>query len=128
MICELCREEIPAGDEMNLRGKTVCEDCYIDSVSVPKTCDVAAVYSAKKTRAAAGHTGTEGLTDLQKKIVEYVVREGKATREQLAAVFSLNAQELQTQLAVLRHCELLRAAKIDGDVYVVPMDSPHGQD
>lgn len=113
---------------MNLHGKVVCEDCYIDSVSVPKTCDVAAVYSAKKARAAAGHTGTEGLTDLQKKIVEYVVREGKATREQLAAVFSLTAQELQTQLAVLRHCELLRAAKIDGNVYVVPMDSPHGQD
>ena len=47
MICEICGELILEGDEMNYMGKVLCEDCYIDAVSLPKTCDVAAVYSAK---------------------------------------------------------------------------------
>lgn len=57
---------IPEGDEMNYMGKVLCEDCYVDAVSLPKTCDVAAVYTAKLTRKLAGQEGTDGLTELQK--------------------------------------------------------------
>jgi len=77
MICAKCGEEIPRGDEMNYMGQILCEDCYVDAVSLPKTCDVAAVYSAKLARKAAGQRGTEGLTELQKKIYEYVKVNGR---------------------------------------------------
>jgi len=54
VICVKCREEISTGEEMNYRGQILCEDCYVDTVSIPRTCDVAAVHSAKLTRKLAG--------------------------------------------------------------------------
>ncbi len=72
MICSKCKENIPEGDEMNYKGNVLCEDCYIAALSVPKTRDAAAVHSAKMARKQAGQTGTEGLTDLQKEMYEYV--------------------------------------------------------
>lgn len=121
MICSKCRDEIPQGEEMNHRGQLLCEDCYVEAVSIPKTCDVAAVYSAKKTREMAGHQGTEGLTDVQKEMYEHVKKAGKITREALAEHFKLTEPELQRQFATLRHCELLKGTKIDGVVYITLM-------
>lgn len=66
MIFTRCQEEIPQGKEMNYMCKILCEDCYVDAISPPKTCDVAAVYSAKLARKLARQKGTKGLTDLQK--------------------------------------------------------------
>lgn len=65
MICSKCQENIPDGEQMNYRGMILCEDCYVDAVSLPKACDVAAVHSAKLTRKLAGQEGTNGLTKLQ---------------------------------------------------------------
>lgn len=121
MICTNCSQEIPAGEEMNFRGKVLCEDCYVEALSIPKTCDVAAVYSAKKSREAAGHKGTEGLTPLQKDIYEYVKARGRVTPEALADKFEMALPEIQRQFATLRHCELLKGAKVDGIVYLEVM-------
>ena len=121
MICTKCQEEIAQGEEMNYRGQVLCEDCYIEAVSVPKTCDVAAVYSAKKARQAAGQQGTEGLTDLQKEIYEYVKANGKVTPDSIAKQFNISTLELQKQFATLRHCELLKGTKIDGELYILVM-------
>lgn len=122
MFCANCREEIPQGEEMNYHGQVLCEDCYVEAVSVPKTCSVTAVYSAKQTRKSAGQKGTEGLTALQKEIYNYVKFNGRVTPEALAQRFSLSNRELQTQFATLRHCELLKGTKINGVIYILTME------
>lgn len=127
MICTRCQEEIPQGDEMNYMGHILCEDCYIDAVSLPKTCDVAAVYSAKLARKLAGQKGTEGLTELQQEIYEYVkVNDGKVTFEALMKKFQLSETQMRRVFAPLRHCELLKGAIIDGIPYCLIMEGGPG--
>lgn len=126
MICESCGELILEGDDMNYMGKVLCEDCYIDAVSLPKTCDVAAVYSAKLSRKLAGQKGTEGLTELQKKIYEYVKFNGEVTPKALAKEFQLSESQLQREFTTLRHCELLKGTKINGIVRILIMDGGPG--
>ena len=123
MNCERCQELIPEGESYNHRGKTLCEDCYIGAMQPPKTCDVAAVHSAKAHRESLGLKGTEGLTDLQKKLYTYIQDNGKATKQELAEHFKLPAWELDNQFATLRHCELLKGQKIDNEIYLVLFDS-----
>lgn len=121
-ICERCSEEIPAGDEMKLHGKTVCEDCFIAGVQPPKTCDVTAVYSAKKHREMMGHTGTEGLTEIQKNMYEFVKSKGKVTKDELMGEFDLSPMELERQISVMRHCELLKGMKEGKNIFITIMN------
>jgi len=95
------------------------QDCYIDIRYPAKACDPWAVYSATRSREQAGLKGTEGLTDLQKEIYAFVKTSGKVTIEEMMKRFGLSAKEMQTQLAVLRHCELVKGQR-DGDkIYLV---------
>lgn len=122
MQCEKCHQEIPTGEEMNFRGKNLCEDCYVISVQPPKTCDVAAVHSAVTHRKMTGQTGTEGLTDLQKEIYEFVKTKKKVTREELAQHFKIPEWQLERQFSILRHCELLKGTKEGSNVYITIMN------
>ena len=126
MICVKCQEEIPTGEEMNYRGQILCEDCYVDIVSIPRTCDVAAVHSAKLTRKLAGQEGTDGLTELQKKIYEYVKTTGKVTPDALMQKFQLSEAQMIREFTVLRHCELLKGTKINGVRYILIMEGGPG--
>lgn len=118
MLCDICGDKIPTGDKMELHGKTVCEDCFIIGVQPPKTCDVAAVDSAKLHRKLAGQTGTEGLTQLQKDIYDFVKSRTKVTREEITGHFKLPAHEMERQFTVLRHCELLKGTKEENIIYI----------
>lgn len=122
MLCEKCQGEIPDGEEMRLHGKVVCEDCYVMGVQPPKTCDVAAVHSAKMHRQMSGQTGTEGLTDLQKRIYEFVKSKEKVTKDQLVEHFELPLSEIERQFSVLRHCELLKGTKEGNNIYLMIMN------
>ena len=126
MICKKCKEEIPQGEDMNYMGQLLCEDCYIDAISLPKTCDVAAVYSAKLSRKLAGQKGTDGLTELQKEIYEYVKVNGKVTTEALMKKFQLSETEMRRVYTPLRHCELLKGTVIDGTLYILIMEGGPG--
>ncbi|MDR3585834.1 MAG: hypothetical protein P4L59_11000 [Desulfosporosinus sp.] len=119
MNCERCQGLIPEGESYNHRGKTLCEDCYIGAMQPPKTCDVAAVFSAKTHRDALGLSGTEGLTALQKDIYNYIKDHGKATKQELTDHFKLPAWELDNQFATLRHCELVKGQKEGNEIYLV---------
>jgi hypothetical protein len=44
----------------------------VEALEPPRSCDVVAVYSAKSARKAAGQEDTDGLTDLQKDLYNYV--------------------------------------------------------
>ena len=122
MECEYCKQTIPEGESCNYIGKILCEDCYIQAVEPHRTCDVAAVHAATTHRALSGQTGTDGLTDLQKRIYEYVIKIGKATKQELCVIFHLTALEMDVQMSIFRHCELLKGRKIDEVVYVVPFE------
>ena len=126
MICTRCQELIPQDEEMNYMGQILCEDCYIEVVSVPKTCDVAAVHSAKMARKQAGHKGTEGLTALQKEIYEYVKNNGKVSFKELMEKFQLSEDQFRRVFAPLRHCELLKGTLINGIPHALIMEGGPG--
>lgn len=123
MQCDRCQEEILDGEESNFRGQMLCEDCYIGAVQPPKTCDVAAVYSAKKHREATGQTGAEGLTELQTTIYNCIKEKGQITKEKLGKALDVPMWELERQFAVLRHCELVKAKKEAGKIYLTLFDA-----
>ncbi|CEJ08878.1 LIM domain, partial [Acididesulfobacillus acetoxydans] len=72
MNCERCGASLNEGEVYNYRGKALCEDCYVGALQPPKSCDVAAVHLAQKHREHLGETGTQGLTELQKDIYDYI--------------------------------------------------------
>ena len=120
--CDRCGHEVSADESYQYLDKTLCEDCYIDMRYPLKACDPWAVYSATRSRVSQGLEGAAGLTDLQRAIYDFVKNGGKLTREELLKNFNLAESELQAQLATLRHYELVKGYKGDGQIYLVPFD------
>jgi len=77
----------------------------------------------KLFRKQHGFEGIEGLTELQKEIYSFILEEGGATPEKISNLFKLTPQETRNQLAILRHCELLKWRKMGEEMYMVPFDS-----
>jgi hypothetical protein len=123
MQCNRCRREITEADSYTHMGETLCEDCYLDVRLEVKACDPWAVHSATRFRERSGLKGAEGLTGLQKEIYELVKRKGKVTREEVRESLSLPEPEMQRQLAILRHCELVKGRKQGKKVYLIPFSS-----
>lgn len=118
MNCQRCKDEIPEGEQFEHMGQVLCEDCYIEAIEPPRTCDVTAVYSAKLSRKLAGQQGTDGLTELQKDIYEFIKKEGPVTHEQIMNKFQLAKWQLEKNFATLRHCELVRGFRENGRIFV----------
>jgi hypothetical protein len=119
MLCERCGEE--TSEVFSHAGMKLCEDCFIELHSVPKTCDPLSVRSARITRKATGQSGLEGLLPVQRDIYLFLKEKGKATRPEVAQKFNLSPQELEKHCAVLRHCELVRGYKDGAAVYLTTM-------
>ena len=92
----------------------------MDLLNPPRACDPWAVYAATRSRESQEITGSEGLTGMQQAIYELIRTKGKVTREELLQRFSLKEIELQSHLATLRHCELVKGFKEGDRVYLVP--------
>ncbi len=122
MICSHCQQEIPEKEAFDHGGQIFCEDCYVELISVPKTCNPMSVRSALLTRQAQGQSGPEGLLPLQKEIYTFLKEQGQATREEVSRHFGLAPKELEKHFAVLRHCELARGFKDGNTVYLTTMD------
>ena len=120
MKCQRCNREITEEQGYIHAGETLCEDCYLDIRFPAKACDPWAVYSATRTREQSGLKGTEGLTDLQKGMHAFVEDHGKVTMEEMMKKFGLSGKEMQAQMAVLRHCELVKGHKDCDKIYLVP--------
>jgi len=123
MNCERCGDLLIEGEIYNHRGKNLCEDCYVGALQPPRSCDVAAVHLAKKHRELSDQTGTEGLADLQREIYNYIKLKGKLTRQELMEYFKLPDWELEKQIAILRHCELVKGRKEADKVFLVLFDA-----
>jgi predicted transcriptional regulator len=82
-------------------------------------CDPWAVYTAKRFRKLAGLRGAQGLTEQQKAIYEFIKSRGGVTFEELQRAVQLPSRELENQIAILRHCELIKGQREHGKVYLV---------
>jgi predicted transcriptional regulator len=83
-------------------------------------CDPCAVYSTTRFRKLARLKGAQGLTAQQKAIYEFIKSKGKVTFEELQVAVQIPSGELENQIAILRHCELVKGKSEDGKVYFVP--------
>ena len=117
MECVRCKISLNGEESYELHGKVLCEDCCFELMNPPKVCDPLAVSSTLSVRKQLGQTGTEGLTDLQKKIYDIVAERGKISREELTSCLNLTPEKMEREFAILRHCELLRAFKEGNIVY-----------
>lgn len=119
MKCGRCGNEITEDESREHLGETLCDDCYMDARFSSKACDPWAVYTATRTRESSGSNGTEGLTELQKEIYDLVKNKGKVTAAELTEKLGISPDDLQSQFAVLRHCELIKGRKEGDTVYIV---------
>jgi hypothetical protein len=118
--CAACGRELAGEDSIEDEGKVFCEDCYIEGHHKIQACNPWAVRSKKIFREEAGLEGTDGLTDLQKAIYEFIVSRGGAKKEEIAEKFGISPRETENQFALLRHCELVKGQKRANGVYLVP--------
>lgn len=84
----------------------------------PKACDPMAVTSALSVRKQLGQEGSQGLSDLQKKIYTLIEKKGKITKQELSILVGIKPEQLEREFAVLRHCELVRALKEGHEIYL----------
>ena len=77
--CERCGTELQPDETHTHHGQTLCEDCYMDALNPPKGCDPWAVYTAKRSM----DMGTT-LTQLQRRIIEILEKEGPTTPADLS--------------------------------------------
>ncbi len=123
--CPRCGKELPDTEAYEYMGQMLCEECFLErrqaSIDI---CDPVAARSAIRLRKKLVSSDTEGLTEQQIAIYEIIKSEGRATEEEIMQKLKLDDAEMHAQLAVLRHCELIKGHK-DGDIiYLVPFDIP----
>ena len=107
MKCDRCGSQMAQEDAKEYAGRTLCEDCYMDVLSPARPCDPWAVYAAK----SMGGSHAAILTKTQEKILTVVRETDGIEFEPLAARVGLGNEELQREIATLRHMERLRAVK-----------------
>ena len=117
MKCATCGMEIAEDSVMEISGKKVCEDCYIDISAKPKACDPWAVHSAQTFLKGKDKLST--LTHLQLNIVNYIKGRGEATIEEMVENLNLTEGELRREFAVLRHMEILKATKKGEKIFYI---------
>jgi ribosome-binding protein aMBF1 (putative translation factor) len=120
--CQICGAEVSSREIYLWSGLKVCEDCYFEKAHPVRTCDPIAVHAAK-TLKAAGVKPEERLTEIQKAILNYVLSKGKATIEDLCNELKISHLELEIQIAVLRHLELVKGRKEGNQIYIVPFQA-----
>lgn len=109
MRCEQenCHATIEEGEERVFHGRLLCEDCYMDALSPPRTCDPWAVRSASLAKEQGEQSEAGGL---QSNILQMLSECGGLSREELAEKLQVTPRDLERELATLRHLEKIRAA------------------
>ena len=118
MKCQRCRRDISENESFEYLKETLCDDCYMDAMSPAKPCDPWAVYLATRTRESFGLKGAEGLTPFQKEIYEFIKNKSKVTAAEVMTNFNITQSDLESIVATLRHCELVRGQKEVDKVYL----------
>ena len=116
--CSRCSCVLKEEEGIDFQGKILCEDCYMYESNPPKACDPLAVASALSVRKQLGQSGTEGLTERQKKIYQIITEKSKITKQSLVNMLNVRTEVLESEFATLRHCELVRAQREGDKVYL----------
>jgi hypothetical protein len=119
MKCEKCGVEFSAEDKFEHSGQTLCEDCYLDIVTIPKTCDPWADQKKKNTSLIS-----DGLTAEQQEILDLIKKNGPLTAEEICTKLALDSNEFRRNFATLRHMELARGFKREDQVFYTLFDDP----
>jgi hypothetical protein len=112
MDCDKCGDTIEQGEERELHGQTLCEDCYMDALSPSRTCDPWAVHSAKSFMREMG--GTVAFSPLQTRILEILKETGGLEAKEICERLQIRPSDLQREIATLRHMEKVRGAMREG--------------
>ena len=118
MECDKCGDGIQDGDPRELHGQTLCEDCYMDALSPPRTCDPWAVHSAKSFIKEA--TREPELTARQTQILDILRETGGADVNTLLERLQIKLSELEREIASLRHMEKVRGELREGKKIIRP--------
>jgi len=113
--CAKCGGVLEPGEAREYAGRELCEDCFLDGLSITKTCDPWAVHTAKSLKDLPGG---HDLTPLQQKLFDLVKERGEVPLLEAAAHLGLTEEELRREFAPLRHMEKLRACKKDDLVHL----------
>jgi hypothetical protein len=115
MQCDRCKAMIDEGDEKELNGQVLCEDCCMDLMSPAKACDPWAVYSAKSF--ASKHGADLQLNPVQENILK-MLKDGPVEPSVLSERLKIGIAELERDLATLRHMEKIRGELRDGKRFI----------
>jgi len=116
MQCDKCKENIRAGEERELHGQTLCEDCYIDVLSPAKACDPWAVHSAKSF--AKEHNFNIEVTVTQSKILQFLKDTGGAESGVITEKLQIKLSDLEREIATLRHMEKVKGELREGKKFI----------
>jgi hypothetical protein len=106
MRCDRCQENVEEGEERELRGQTLCEDCYMDLLSPAKACDPWAVYTAQSF--SKEDRSNVDISETQSKILQILEETGGAEPGVILERLQLKPSELEREIATLRHMEKVR--------------------
>ena len=112
MECDRCQATIEDGEERELNGQCLCEDCYMDALSPARSCDPWAVHSAKKL--AETGSGVLQTSPIQSKILALLEETGGEEPGVIGDRLQIPASEFQREIAALRHMEKIRATMREG--------------
>jgi len=87
----------------------------MDALSPPRACDPWAVRAAQTS--LKGKERGAVLTDLQRRIIGFIQKRGKAEGEAIEKELGLTSWQLRRELATLRHMEIVRGFRKKGRVY-----------
>ena len=109
--CQKCGDPIEAGEERDYAGRTLCEDCYMDTLSPAKGCDPWAVHSAKSFQQ---QTVGVNLNPIQEKILKYLEETGGVEFPLIVERLQIKPSDLEREMAALRHMEKIRGEMREG--------------
>lgn len=117
MQCDRCKDAIPEDEAREFHGQTLCEDCYMDALSPPRTCDPWAVHSAKSFGKEGG--AQPQVTPRQSEILRILKETGGLEPNDLAGRLRIKTSDLEKEIASLRHMERVRGELREGRKYVI---------
>ncbi len=106
MNCDKCGDAIEVGEERELHGQTLFDDCYMDALSPARACDPWAVHSAKSFMKQP--IKDPGVNPTQGKILEILQESGGVEAKILVERLQIKPSDLERELASLRHMEKVR--------------------
>ena len=103
MQCDKCGDSIEKGEERDMHGQVLCEDCYMDALSPARACDPWAVHTAKSLVKEE-----DQLNSVQKRILDVLRESGGIEPKVLAERLQIRPSDLEREIAALRHMERVR--------------------